>query len=205
MKNPEQYGITDIDMSQYTDFDLTYNYTVSSGLSASEASELSFAYREKLSKEYKSKKFFKLDGDDMLLYISHFEKSDPYLRAASKDNIKRVQPDKPITRKAFPKIKRNVVYNNLHFNLTDIVHNIANDENLLVSPSETYVIFDPVSEKLLPVDWQIMEILSLCDGKNSVHQVANKLSDKYNVALSTIEEDCINSLKFLQSQGFIIF
>jgi anaerobic magnesium-protoporphyrin IX monomethyl ester cyclase len=205
MKDPEEYGITDIDMGEYTDFDLTYNYTVSSGLSSGEASELSAVYREKLSKEYKSKKFFKLDGDDMLLYISHFEKNDPYLRAVPKDTIKKIQSDKQITWKTFPKVKRNVVCDNLRFNLIDIVHNIANNENLVVYPSETYVIFDSVSEKLLPVDWQIMEILLLCDGKNSVQQIVHELSDKYNVALSTIEDDCVDSLKFLQSQGFIIF
>jgi hypothetical protein len=66
-------------------------------LSSGEARELSVIYREKLSKEYKSKKFFKLDGDDMLLYISHFEKNDPYLRAVPKDTIKKIQSDKQIT------------------------------------------------------------------------------------------------------------
>ena len=56
---PERYGISSIDIGPDTDFNLTYDYSVSSGLTSSEALNLSITSREKLAREYKSKKFFK--------------------------------------------------------------------------------------------------------------------------------------------------
>jgi hypothetical protein len=206
MKSPERYGISSIDNGTDTDFNLTYNYTASSGLTSGEALELSVVSRENLAREYESKKFFKLDGDDMPLYLSHFEKSDPYLRSVPRDKITTIQTNKQLTRKSMPKIKRNVVLDKLHFDITDIIHNIANNNNVTAYPGSTStIIFDPVSAGLYPVSPQIAEVLALCDGRKSVQQITHEISSKHNAEQSKIEEDCIPLLDFLSRQGYIIF
>lgn len=205
MKYPERYGISSIDTSQNTDFNLAYNYTVSSGLTFIEALELSNVWQERIAREYKSKKFFKLDREDVLLYLSHFERSDPYLRAVTRAKITKIQPDKQLTPKSLPRIKHNVVLDKLQFNIIDIIHNIANNKKVTAYPSATFPIFDPVSGKLWSVSPLIVEILALCDGKKSVQQIAHELSNKYDATRLTIEEDCIAFLKSLSREGYVLF
>jgi hypothetical protein len=205
MKCPERYGISSIDAGPDTDFNLAYNYTVSSGLTLIEALELSNVWQERIAREYKGKKFFKLDGEDVLLYLSHFEKSDPYLSSVTRAKITKIQPDKQLTRKSVPRIKHNVVLDKLQFNIIDIIHNIANNKNVTAYPSATSTIFDPVSGKLCPVSPLIVEILALCDGKKSVQQIAHELSNKYDATRLTIEEDCIAFLKSLSREGYVLF
>jgi hypothetical protein len=205
MKCPERYGISGIDAGPDTDFNLAYNYTVSSGLTFIEALELSNVWQERIAREYKGKKFFKLDGEDVLLYLSHFERSDPSLSSVARAKITKIQPDKQLTPKSVPRIKHNVVLDKLQFNIIDIIHNIANYKKVTAYPSATSTIFDPVSEKLCPVSPLIVEILALCDGKKSVQQIAHELSNKYDATRLKIEEDCIAFLKFLSRQGYVLF
>ena len=202
---PERYSISSIYTGPDTDFDLAYDYTVSSGLTFSEALELSNVCQERIAREYKSDKVFKIDGEDIILYLSHFERSDPDLSSVTKAKITKIQPDKQLTRKSVPRIKRNVVLDKLRFDIRDIIHNIANNENVTVYPSETYTLFDPVSEVPCPIILQIAEVLSLCDGRKSIQQIAYELSNKYNATSLKIEEDCIDFLKSLSRQGYVLF
>ncbi len=78
---PEKYGITDINAGPNPDFSLAYDYRVSSGLSGDEAFEMSGIYRDKVIAEYDGNDVFKLDYEEILLYLSHFEKSDPGSRS----------------------------------------------------------------------------------------------------------------------------
>jgi anaerobic magnesium-protoporphyrin IX monomethyl ester cyclase len=206
MKCPERYGISGIDAGPDTDFSLAYNYTVSSGLTSSEALELSIVSRERIAREYKSKKFFKLNlQDDILLYLSHFERSDPSLSSVTRAKVTKTQPDKQLTKKSVPRIKLNVVLDKLRFDIIYIINNIVNNKNVTAYPRATYTIFDPVSEKLWPVSPLIVEILALCDGRKSVQQIAHELSNKYDAKRLTIEEDCIAFLKSLSKEGFVLF
>jgi hypothetical protein len=204
MKHPERYGISSIDAGPDTDFNLTYNCTVSSGLTFSEAFELSNVYREEIAREYERKELFKLYYEDILLYLSHFERSDPDLSSVTKAKVTKTQPGKPLTRKSVPRIKRNILLDKLRFNIVDIAHNIANNKEITAYPSATSVIFDPVSGKLHPVNLAIEEILTLCDGRKSIQQIAYELSNKYNAARSKVEEDCIAFLKFLSEEGYVL-
>jgi hypothetical protein len=202
---PEQYSISNIDKTPEADFDLAYDYTVSSGLTPGEALELSIASREMVAKEYKGKKFFKLDGEDLLLYLSHFEKSDPHLVSVPKSKITKSKPEKRLTPKSVPRIKRNVVLDKLRFDIKDIIHNIANNNHVAVYPSVMYTVTDAASGKVFPVSLQAAEVFELCDGEKSVRQIASELSDKYDEKRLLVEEECIDFLNYLSTQGYVLF
>jgi hypothetical protein len=203
MKAPEHFGIISTDKSSDTDFNLTYKYVIKSGVTAEEAIDLSAVTREKIAKVYSSKKFFKLDGDDMPLYIAHFEKSDPYLRSIPTEYIQNNSMKKSLSLKSVPKIKRNVVLNKGRFNIVDIIHNIANGKEVIAYPEETETIFDPVSEKLTPLGYELVQIISFCDGKRNVQQIANEMRNRNNKLLPGIEKECIDACSFLLRQGYI--
>ena len=203
MKSPGHYGIIGIEKSPDTDFNLTYKYVVESGLTSEEAIDLSIASRDKIAKVYSSKKFFKLDGDDMPLYISHFEKSDPYLKSIPTEYIQNRSFNKALSLKSVPKIKRNVVLNKGHFNIINIIHNIANDNNTISYPEETGTLFDPVSEKLSPLDHELLQIISFCDGIRNIQQIANEICNKNGGLLPELENECLNAYSFLSRQGYI--
>jgi anaerobic magnesium-protoporphyrin IX monomethyl ester cyclase len=205
MKHPERYGISSIDTGPENDFNFAYNYTVSSGLTSSEALELSIVSRERIAREYKSKKFFKLECEDVLLYISHFERSDPCLSSVTRAKITKIQPNKQLTRKSVPRIKRNVVLDKLRFDIMDIANNIVNYKNMTAYPRATFPIFDPVSGKLWSVSSLVVKVLALCDGRKSVQQIAQELSNKHDAARPKIEEDCIAFLEPLSREGYVLF
>ena len=201
-RQPEQYGVSSIDRGRDTEFNLSYNYTVSSGITASEADELSHVYAEKIAGHYRSKKFFKLNLESLLVYLSHFETSDPFLlRPIPGAKTADAQSNKPVTPKSVPRIKHNVVLDRLSFNIVDIINNAANG---VIYPAETYVIVDPVSGNLQSISPPIAEVLGLFDGKRSIQQIALELSGKYGAPRAKIEEDCIGLLRSLAREGFVI-
>ena len=204
-KYPEQYGISNIGIGPDTDFNLTYSYNVSSGLTFDQALELSNVYRENIVREYKRKQVFELYYEDLLLYLSHFEESDPSLKSVIGVNVEEMRPDKQLKVKSVPRIKQNVVSDKLRFNIVEIANNIANHKNVAVYPNETFILFDPASVRYLTINPLIQEILELCDGTRSIRQIAYVLSNKYNATRLTIEKDCINFLKSLSKEKFIIF
>ncbi|MFZ7134406.1 MAG: B12-binding domain-containing radical SAM protein, partial [Eubacteriales bacterium] len=203
MKSLEHYGIIGIDKSSDTDFNLTYKYVVESGLTPDEAIDLSIASRDNIAKVYSSKKFFKLDGDDMPLYISHFEKSDPYLKSIPTEYIQNKSINKALSLKSVPKIKRNVLLSKGHFNIIDVIHNIANDNNAIAYPEETETLFDPVSEKLSPLDYELLQIISFCDGNRNIQKIAKEMCTENDGLLPETEKECLDAYSFLLRQGYI--
>jgi len=207
MNCPEEYGISGIKTGPETDFVLTYGYTTSSGLTAKEAFELSSVYWKRIVGEYESKEVLKqLAQDDFLLYLSHYEKNEPFLRSIVKVKVnnKEILPNKQLTMKSIPKIKNNVVWDKLQFNLSDIIYNILNNRNLVAYPCATSVIFNPVSGKLRSVALQDVEVLVFCDGRNNVKQIVRKISKKHDIPRLTSEKYCIDLFKSLAEEGFVL-
>ena len=64
---------------------------------------------------------------------------------------------------------------------------------------------DPVSGKIHCVNLATEEILTLCDDRKSIQQIAHELSKKYDATRLTIEEDCIAFLKSLSREGYVLF
>ncbi len=206
MKHPGVYGISSFDAGADTDFSLTYNHTVSSGLTSGKALELSNYYQEKIAGEYKTKKFFKLYYEDTLLYLSRFEGSGSCLLApATEDKITKIQPSKQLTRKSVPMIKHAVVSEKLKFNIMDITDKIYSNEDVAAYPGSISVIIEPASNKIHRINPVMEDILALCDGRRSVQQIAHELSDKYDATRVLIENECIAFFKFLSEEGYVLF
>ncbi len=205
MKCPKLFGIIEIDKGPAPDFALAYNYTVASGLTYNEALELSNIYREKIIKEYDNKQVFKLDYEEILLYLSRFENDISFLRTSTREKITKPQHTKQTTRKSIPRIKRDVVLDKLHFNILDIAKNITNNRREIVYPYTISLIFDPVSSEIVSINPLIMDIITLCNGKRNIQNIAYKLTDKYDGPRLKIEEDCVTFLKSLERGGYIVF
>ena len=203
-QRPQQYGISHIDAGKDI-LNLSYSYTVSSGLTSDQAEELSLTSHDDIARVYKSKKFFKLNLESLLTYLSHFEHSDPYLQAAVSEKAKTMPLPKPITRKSTPRIKNNVILDKLHFNIVDIMNNAAGNNTGMIHPSVTHVITDPVSGNLQSIAPSIVDVLSLCDGRNSVQQIARTLAKKYNIDGNQMEDNCMSLLKSLAREGYVVY
>jgi radical SAM superfamily enzyme YgiQ (UPF0313 family) len=202
LSNPEKYGIKSIDTSSNNDFNFAYTYSVSAGLTAKEAMELSIISRQKIANEYRSDIFFKLECEDVLLYVSHFEKSNPYLKSTQQKEPNKVN-SKIITRDSIPKINHSVVLDTLHFNIMDIINNIVNYKKLAIYPISTYSIFNPAQGKIWAINTQIKSILNHCDGKTNILQIVNKVLEDDHITLSINE--CITTLNSLWKEGYISF
>ena len=71
-------------------------------------------------------------------------------------------------------------------------HNKARDEWGILAP-----------ERLVKLDQVAVEVLKLVDGQNSVIQISEQLSKKFNAPRETITKDVIVMLQELSDKGFI--
>ena len=71
-------------------------------------------------------------------------------------------------------------------------HNKARDEWVILAP-----------ERLVKLDDTAVEILKLVDGEATVHEISNKLSEKFKAPAEVIMKDVINMLQELSDKGFI--
>ena len=71
-------------------------------------------------------------------------------------------------------------------------HNKARDEWVILAP-----------ERLVKLDQVAVEVLKLVDGQNSVNQISEQLSKKFNAPRETITKDVIVMLQELSDKGFI--
>lgn len=204
--DPESYGIKSYDNGPNTDFCLAYNYGVYSGLAANEAIELSETARSRILEEYSTREIFKLNYEDILLYLSHYENKDSLLNIlSSKKDKKPNLPNMLVTKKSIPKIKRNIIIDAIRFNIADIACNIEDNLNKIAYPDKYSVMFNSASGQIMTINPLVMEVLCLCDGKRSIQQIAFALSNKYNGTLMKIEDDCIKYLKFLALGEYVGF
>jgi hypothetical protein len=65
------------------------------------------------------------------------------------------------------------------------------------------VIFDPDTGKMSAIPEQAEEILSLCDGKHNVKEIALSLARKYDARAEQIEGDVLALLLPLVRSGYI--
>jgi len=205
MKNPEQYGLTSIDTGYHVDFTLEYNYTLNSGITFDEALKMSNVYREKIANEYSNKEVLKLDYEDIILYLSHFENKDPFLLSLIKKNDFEPQNICKLTWESVPRIKQGVSLNYIRYNVLDIISNLDNKKGLSFFPNPTYLIFNPFSGDILPTSQLIIDVFNSCNGNNNIHQISYNLSKKYDATVSQIEEGCLSLLKSLEREGVVVF
>jgi hypothetical protein len=192
---PEKYGITDINAGPNPDFSLAYDYKVVSGLTGDEAFEMSGIYRDKVIAEYEGSDVFKLDYEEILLYLSHFEKSDPRLKKLSSEIPGNESPVKEVISSSVPIMRANISVYEPQFNIGKIIENLEAGNKEDVYPESSPVVFDVLTGKVFPVAYPIAEILSLCDGSKTIREIARQLSIKYDAPAADVEKDCLSFIK----------
>jgi hypothetical protein len=202
VRSPEKYGITSIDAGPNPDFSLAYDYSVSSGLTCDEALEMSSIYRDKLIDEYEGKEVFKLDYEEILLYLSHFEKSDPWLKNLSSNIGDRESLEKEVSSDSVPVMRSNIIVDSPKFSIVNIMGNLSAGKKEIAYPETKPVVFDVITGKVISIAPPVSEILLLCDGRRDIRQIASQLSKKYNAPVVNVEKDCLSFFK--QSSPFLL-
>ncbi len=203
-KHPELFGIADVNTGLNDDLDLTFNYKVNSGLTHAEADALSKFCEKQIGDAYQTRDVMnRLAQDDVLLYLSHYEKQDPFLRTIEPISRTSAPSNRHITSTSIPRVEPGVILDKLQFDLTEVRDNLEGNNASLVYPRATCILINPASGKSSCVSLQAVEIISLCDGRNSLKQIAYELSQRYDAPRNTIEQDCIAILKPLVGEGFI--
>ena len=209
--NPETYGISRIHVGGNKELQFTYNYTVPSGLTQKEAKKMSDVFMDKIANEYENGEILKnLSYDNLLLYLSHYEKSDPLLKSMSISR-ERTNGKPPVqTRECnnwhvVPRLKDGVLCCTLRFNILEIQENIKRKTNTSAYPHETSIVYDPHTGNIVSITLSARKILDLWDGESGMVRIAHKLAKNYSVPLKSIKADCMIFLRDLAAQGFVEF
>ncbi|MEL7563230.1 radical SAM protein [Dehalogenimonas sp. 4OHTPN] len=201
-RNPEKYGITKINDGPETEFRLGVLYSVKSGLSDDQARSLAHYCMQQVSTCYESTNLLELigyryDKDFMLpLYLAHFEQSDPLLKTTMRLLNRKTdkQTAAGITRNSIPRLKTNIVIERINYDLSAIRENIIRSEDSVALPNPSTVIIEPSSLSLISPPDRGFEFLALCDGNNTVWEIASRLARKYWLNPEMIVGECIEFL-----------
>ena len=91
----------------------------------------------------------------------------------------------------------------LNFNLLEIRRNISEERDLVEYSAPSTIIFNPDTGKLSQIPAESREVLDLCDGKNSVIQIAEQLNSKFDAPISVIKKDCLAFLDSMSTNGYL--
>lgn len=208
-KNPERFGVTKINDGPENEFRLSCGYSVSSGITPGEASELAQFCMTNVAPKYESEKLlaligYRYDKDFMLpLYLSHFEHEDPLLKSVFSASPEQHGTYRRIDHLSTPRIKRGIVSASLKFNLALIRRDIIAGNAVTAFANPTQVLFNPDSLSLIAMAGPGLEILALCDGKSTLTQIALELVKKYRARFETVEADCLAFVEAMAAQGYI--
>jgi anaerobic magnesium-protoporphyrin IX monomethyl ester cyclase len=209
MKHPEEYGVTLPQAGNDLDFKLYIPYQTSEGLSDQEGWQLT--------EDCYAKVAVKLEGDVLLekighhydkgcilpQYLSHYEATDPFLGNIVRVKAPKAKLHRTLTSKSRPVLKHGVKIEQLKFNLRHIRKNITDNAKLVVYPESTITLFDPEHNRFKRIAEQAAEILSLCDGQNTLTQISRKLALKFSVPAAVIERDAAALIQPLYDEGYL--
>ena len=204
-KNPEIFGISHITRGRGDDLTLSFDYSVSSGLDNKQAREMSELEVDNLYHEYPSNELIKVVGqDNLLLYLGHFEKADPFLQSV-KCSGERPRPPAPASFSNFsiPRLKDHLVVASLNFDICQIGLNIKNDIPKEVAATRTSVLYDTQTGGIIPISESAREILAFCDGGHTVAQLVQTMAARHHAPVGVVFEDCKEFLAAMAASGYI--
>jgi hypothetical protein len=206
-RKPEQYGII-IDESKTRDFRITFDYSVSSGLSYEEARRLAAETMEAVGRQFEGNELLrKLTHYHLPLYLNHFSNSDPFLkRLTQKEMIRTSNPEKRLNRRSVPRIKHGLKLARINFDLVALQQSFAADDkrSLTANRQPVVVVFDPETSRISTIPPPALEVLALCDGKSNIKEIALKLSKVYDAPPDRIEGDVLALLGSLAEKGYLV-
>ena len=201
---PEKW---DIEIDTYLpegDFNGNLQFIHHSGLSQSQALDLSVSTMNDLAIEF--------EGDRLLNALGHFYL--PVYLSTKKgpvDFVQTIQPpnllDKDLTvltGSSTPKLKQGVTLERLNFNLVNIRQNVL-EKNVSCAayPERVNFIFAHGNGGFRKVSIQAAEILAYCNGYKTITKIAIELGKKYDAPVAQIQADCMSVLKSFYDDGFL--
>ena len=207
--DPERYGITRIYRDPMREMQFMFRYEAPGGMSQREAIHLSTASMERMVREFPTGMVIEnLGFDNLLLYLSRFEKEDPLLEGIEfsaggtrtggrAGKIKTVHPD------SMPLLKEGLKVQSLTYDLVDIRRRIRTGERGPVHPRPIFVVYHPGTGRIVSIDLSGKRILDLCDGQTTVRSIASGLARHYGIPHRVIEQDCVEFLGKLAAEEMI--
>ena len=181
-RHPQQYGVT-IGENRKDDFRIAFDFNVGSGLSYSEARALASEAMEGIGRQFEGNEVLgKLTHYYLLPYLAHYQAIDPSLKTINqKKSPAAAIPERTLNRRSVPRIKQGLTVEQINFNLLAIRQGFAAGGRVsLANRIPTTMVFDPDTNKMSSIPDQAAEVLSLCDGKHNVKEIALALSRKYD-------------------------
>jgi len=205
--HPENYGIVKEEIPNY-EFQVTYDYATTLGISQQQAKTLSEEIVDKIYKEYPSNSLIDVLGQDNLLhYLIHFENTDPFLISATlpDKSLNKIigGTKKQITGKSIPTLHEHIVCESVRYNILEIRNHITHSSGNNVIPRVTNIIYDIDSGMTREITQTAKEILDLCDGMTTVTRVAKALAAKYRQNVTYIQDECSSFLKEMISNNVV--
>ncbi|QNT75245.1 B12-binding domain-containing radical SAM protein [Dehalogenimonas etheniformans] len=202
MRMPGDYGIK-ISQARLDDLAMVYSYAPSSGISSSRAAELSREAWAILSKEYPTSRVLDLlSKEDLLLYLSHFESTDPALTKIKRSPTVSA-PGVELTLDSQLKTSPGVFRTTLNFDLPDIMKNLLLNWERDAVPSPVRVLFDPENRKIRPIGPNVSEMLDLLGRGRTIRMIARQLSQRHNIPEAAVEAFCLDALNQLKNEGYL--
>ncbi len=205
-KHPELYGVSGIQIDEDKDFQLWHHYDVDTGLGQEKALAVYEDFQKQISEQYTDIIVWgKLHREHLLLYLSRYGRDG--ISLISKENSKRDEPV-TMTKEArwtdmVPRLKDNVTYKTVHFDILEIQENVRREVDTEVHPEETHVVYDIEEGRILSITSSAKDVLRLCDGIDSIHQIASNIAKEYSISVNNAETRSIDFLKALVSRGFV--
>ncbi|PVV83097.1 B12-binding domain-containing radical SAM protein [Dehalogenimonas alkenigignens] len=206
--SPEKYGVTLPSGDASANFSIGFDYKINRGLTRAEALELSDSAWARLIKVYPTRGVLTtISKEDLLLYVSHNEYTDPWLSDIVKRtehlSQKKAGKGAPLTNGSRPRLSPDVTLTVLNYDLPSLL-NPTPGEAAAISQHKTLVVFKASSRRLRPLDRQLWEVLKLCDGTSTLDSITRHLAIKYTAQCNSFKEYCLNTLNALADEGYVI-
>jgi anaerobic magnesium-protoporphyrin IX monomethyl ester cyclase len=202
MRHSGEYGVA-VKEGQADSLALMYSYDTSQGISNKKAVELSREAWSQLSKEYPTRNVLELlSKEDLLLYLSHFESTDPALGKIERSELKSAMIAK-LTLDSQPKLIASITQASLNFNLPDILREIRIRHEKDAQHLPTRVLFNPNTRKMRSLGPNVSELLESLGGGKTIRVIARQLAKKHGAAQEPIEAFCLDALNQLKNEGYI--
>jgi anaerobic magnesium-protoporphyrin IX monomethyl ester cyclase len=208
MQNPEKFGVYLPPGDASGNFLIDFPYKVNEGVSQGEALNLCESAWVSLLEVYPTRNVLELiPKEDLMLYLSHFESSDPQLKTVkspARTSVNGSPKTTPatLTRHSVPSLNTGVVNSSLSFDLPSVFINPARLEP--IQKTGSHVLFHPATRRLKPLDAIAHEIVRLCDGNRNMGMIIRLLSHQSGVPEAALMTFCREILEDLMKEGFVI-
>lgn len=208
--HPEKFGITKVHRDPNREMQFMYRYEAPAGISQNGAMDLCAFYMDKIIREFPTGNVIQnLGYDNLLLYLTYFEKKDPYLKSIQfYPGITRKEEPKgrvqDISLGSMPVLKEGLKVQALGYNIIDIQRRIRNEERAVVLPHPTSVLYHPGTGRILSVSPSGKRILDHCSGTSTIRSIAGDLARHYGMPQQKLESDCLDFFRSLMKEGVII-